>query len=129
MPTITTFASGDPALPQTVSLSSAQAGNGDTTNVADRGGHTSAALLTVATVAGATPTCTYAVMGSIDNVNWFAVNYADSATPTALSVATFAIVATLTAWKIIPSGTPYRYLKVTYSANTNITNTVTATFF
>lgn len=113
----------EPRLPNTANLSSAQTGNGQSTNTADRGANTDAALLKITTTVGATPTCTYAIEGSADGTNWLAVAYADSATPETLSVATFTITTATTAYKILRPGHPWRYLRVTYSANTNVTNT------
>jgi hypothetical protein len=104
-------------------LSTAQVGNGASTNVADRGGAIGPALLRVTTAIGATPTCTYAIEGSADNVNWYPVQYADSATPGTVVVTTFVITTAITALKIIQPNQPVRYLRVTYSANTNVTNT------
>lgn len=110
--------------PNSANLSNAQTGNGASTNVADRGSATGCtALLKVTTTVGATPTCTYAIEGSADGANWFPVAYADSATPETMSVATFAITTATTVYKILRVNMPWRYLRVTYSANTNVTNT------
>lgn len=110
----------------TANLSTAQAGNGPSTNVLDRGGSVGPVLLRVTTAAGATPTCTYAVEGSPDNVNFFPVQYADSASPQTLVITTFVISSATTALKLIPANIPVRFLRVTYSANTNVTNTLDA---
>jgi multisubunit Na+/H+ antiporter MnhC subunit len=107
-------------------LSTTQAGNGPSTNVVDRGGSIGPVLLRLTTAAGATPTCTYAVEGSPDNVNFFAVQYADSASPQTLVITTFVISSAVTVLKLIPSAIPVRYLRVTYSVNTNVTNTLDA---
>jgi hypothetical protein len=107
-------------------LSTAQAGNGPSTNVVDRGGSTGPVLLRIVTAVGATPTCTYAINGSPDNVNFFPVQYADSASPQTLVITTFTIASALTALKLIPALIPVRYLQVVYSVNTNVTNTVDA---
>lgn len=107
----------------TANLSTGQTGNGTSTNVADRVGATGAALLKVTTTVGATPTCTYAIEGSADGTNWFNVAYADSATPGTVSVATFVINTATTVYKIIQPNVPVRFLRLTYSANTNVTNT------
>ncbi len=115
--------------PDTANLSAAQVGNGVTTNIADRGGATGPALLKITTTIGATPTCTYAIEGSADGTNWFNVPYADSATPTTVSVATFVITTATTAYKIIQPNVPVRFLRLTYSANTNVTNTADVTTF
>jgi|GEM_PF-3167891 len=120
----TIAALGGDRLPNTASLSSAQTGNGTSTNIVDRGAFTGRpALLKLTTAVGATPTCTYAIEGSADGINWFAVSYADSATPDTGSVATFAITTAGTAYKILRVDQPWRYLRLTYSANTNVTNT------
>lgn len=121
MATVTAFGGG--ALPNSASLSAAQTGNGVSTNIADRGAAVGPALLKVTTTVGATPTCTYALEGSADGTNWFAVAYADSATPETVSVATFAITTATTVYKILRPNMPWRYLRITYSANTNVTTT------
>ena len=110
----------------TASLSAAQAGNGPSANIVDRGGSTGPVLLRLVTAIGATPTCTYLIEGSPDNVNFFPVQYADSATPQTLVVTTFVITTAITAFKLIPALIPARYLRVTYSANTNVTNSLDA---
>lgn len=120
MATLDTIPSG---APDAASLSAAQTGNGQSTNVADRGGATGPALVKITTTIGATPTCTYAIEGSADGTNWFPVPYADSATPTTVSVATFVITTATTVYKLLQANQPWRYVRLTYSANTNVTNT------
>lgn len=128
MATITAHGGGP--LPNAASLSAAQTGDGASTNVADRGGAPlGPALLTITTTVGATPTCTYAIEGSADGTKWFAVAYADSATPETVSVATFAITTATTVHKILRPNHPWRYLRITYSSNTNVTNTADLTVF
>ena len=109
--------------PDSASLSAAQTGNGQSTNVADRGGARGPALLKITTTVGATPTCTYAIEGSADGTNWFNIPYADSATPTTVAVATFAITTATTVYKLLQVDQPWRFVRLTYSANTNVTNT------
>lgn len=109
--------------PDQASLSAAQTGNGQSTNIADRGGARGPALLKITTTIGATPTCTYAIEGSTDTTNWFPIAYADSATPTTVSVATFAITTATTVYKLLQVDQPWRYVRLTYSANTNVTST------
>lgn len=106
-----------------LNLSTAQVGNGQSTATVNRGPRLGPALLKITTAIGATPTCTYAIEGSADGVDWFNVPYADSATPTTVSVATFVITTATTVRKIIQPNVPVRYLRLTYSANTNVTNT------
>lgn len=109
--------------PDSVTLSTAQTGNGQSTNAADRGGARGPALLKITTTVGATPTVTVAVEGSADGTNWFNIPYADSATPTTVAVATFAITTATTVYKLLQVDQPWRYVRLTYSANTNVTTT------
>lgn len=121
MATIEAIPSGQ--FPDATNLSAAQTGNGASTNVADRGGSLGPALLKITTTVGATPTCTYAIEVSADGTAWLAAAYADSATPTTVSVATFVITTATTVYKVLRAEIPWRFLRVTYSANTNVTNT------
>jgi hypothetical protein len=119
------YPNGGPLTPPPgVSLSAAQTGNGASSNVCDRGGSVGPALLKITTTVGGGPTCTYAIEGSADGTNWFAIPYADSATPTTTSVATFAITTATTVYKYLLANYPWRYARVTFSSNTNVTNTV-----
>lgn len=108
-------------------LSTAQTGTGPSTNFVDRGNSQAAALLTITTTIGATPTCTYAIEGSADGTNWFAVQYADSATPATVVITTFVITTATTVFKIIQANVPVKFLRLTYSSNTNVTNTASVT--
>lgn len=128
MPTLATDA-GAPYTPAGINLANAQAGNGVSANILDRGGRLGPALLKIATTIGAGPTCTYAIEGSPGGVDWFPVAYADSATPETLSVATFVITTATTVFKILRPNHPWRFLRVTMSANTNVTNTIDAYVF
>lgn len=121
---------GGDRYPNTVRLSQAQAGNGTSTNAADRGAAVErSALLAITTAVGATPTCTYAIEGSADGTTWFSASYADPATPDTWAVATFALTTAGTTLKILRPDQPWRYLRLTYSANTNVTNTADVTVF
>ncbi|MGW3651895.1 hypothetical protein [Streptomyces sp. NPDC000878] len=121
---------GGDRLPNSARLSQAQAGNGVSTNIADRGGDVArSALLAITTTVGATPTCTYAIEGSADATNWFAVSYAEPATPDTGAVAAFNITTAGTTLKILRPNQPWRYLRLAYSANTNVTNTADLTVF
>jgi hypothetical protein len=110
--------------PEVVNLSIAQTGNGASTNVVDRGPSHKNGIVRILTVAGATPTCTYAIEVSADGTNWVAATYADISTPTTDTTATFVITTSTIVQKIVKSPTTWRYCRVTYSANTNVTNTV-----
>jgi hypothetical protein len=132
MATLTTAAtavSGYDPQSNIIALSVAQTGNGASTNVADRRGSTRAALIQIVSTIGATPTVTVAVQGSIDNTNWFSVPIADVATPTTVVVTTFAITTATTTTKIVQADTPVRYLRLLYSANTNVTLTADVAVF
>lgn len=108
-------------------LANAQAGNGASTNVlcrrTDRG-TARPALLRVNTAVGATPTCTYQIEGSADGTNWFPLGSYDTSAAASTSGATFTITAAGTAWRVVPADLPWTFLRVTFSANTNVTNTV-----
>lgn len=120
---------GAPYTPAGINLATAQTGNGASTNVIDRGGRTGPCLLQIVTTIGATPTCTYAIEGSTDGTNFFAIPYADPSTPTTAAVATFVITTATTTRKYLLSGFPWRQLRVTMSANTNVTSTIDAWVF
>ena len=113
-------------------LSAAQTGAGDSTNVWDYGDtgqfgnnvRTKPLLVRVAATAGATPACTYAINISVDNSTYAIAAWADITDLSTVFTGTFDINATSTLVAYIHPGQVFRYLKVTYSANTNITNTV-----
>jgi hypothetical protein len=105
-------------------LSTAQTGDGVSTNVADRGRQTGPGLLRIVTTVGAGPTCTYLVEGSVDGTDWFPAPIATTAAPETVVVATFAIVTATTTLRYLRPNHAWRFLRVTYSANTNVTNTV-----
>lgn len=121
MATLPANASG--RTPEVVPLSAAQAGNGPSTNVADRGPSHKGAVVRITTAVGGTPTCTYQIEVSADGVAWAPATYADLATPAVNSTSTFVITTATTVQKIVKQPTPWRYVRVTYSANTNVTNT------
>lgn len=128
MATIVTSNPGKPG-PNSASLSAAQTGNGVSTNVCDRGGSSGPALVTIVTTVGATPTCTYAIEVSVDGADWFPGAYADTSTPGTLSAATFAVTTATTTRKILPADQPWRFARITYSSNTNVTNTASIATF
>lgn len=109
--------------PESVSLSAAQAGNGASTDYADRGPSHKGGIVRITTTVGATPTCTYQIEVSNDAANWSPATYSDISTPTVNTTATFAITTATTVQKIVKQPTPWRFCRITYSANTNVTNT------
>lgn len=110
-------------------ISDAQTGNGNS-EVFDFGsdGPASAddrerALVRIVTAVGSTPTCTYAVQGSLNQSSWFNLVYGDISTPDTYTSSTFTVTSATTVVKVIKAGQKYRYVRVVYSANTNVTNT------
>ncbi|WP_405549694.1 hypothetical protein [Streptomyces microflavus] len=121
---------GGDRFPNSARLSIAQAGNGVSTHTVDRGAATERpALLTITTTVGATPTCTYLIEGSADGTAWWPAAYADPATPETPAVAPFDLTTAGTVHRMLRPGHPWRYLRLTYSANTAVTNTVDITVF
>jgi hypothetical protein len=121
-PATVEFQSGTPNLPN-VNLGTAQTGNADTTNTLDRGNHRGPVLLKVVTTVGATPTVTVNIKGSMDGTNFYNVAYAVSATPETPVVAAITITTATTNYYILRTAHPWRFLKLVYSANTNVTLT------
>lgn len=112
----------------TVQLSIAQTGTGDSTNTAvipksfwDQPG----AIVVTSTI-GATPTVTVNVLGSSDNVNFYNIPYSLVATPRTFVVSAITITTAVTTTYILQELIPWQYLKLNYSANTNVTLTATA---
>lgn len=127
MSTLTAY--GPAALPNTTRLSAAQTGNGASTNVLDRGGLTGPALVEITTTVGATPTVTVDLQGSTDNVNWFNVDYATVAAPETPAVASLVIISATVTRAILRPNQPWRYFRLNYTLNTNVTSTVDVTTF
>lgn len=110
-----------------VTLSSAQTGNGDSTNTADRGSHSGlpGAVVVTSTV-GATPTVTVNIQGSVDGTNFYNIPYSLVATPETLTVSAITITTATTTTYLLRPDHAWRFLKLAYSANTNVTLTATA---
>lgn len=110
-------------------LANAQVGNGVSTNVVARRVDKTAvpALLRIVTTIGATPTCTYLIEGSPDGSTWYPLPTQDITTagpPGTLTSATFVITTATTTWKAVAVDFPWTFIRITFSANTNVTNTV-----
>lgn len=116
--------------PGVVTIASAQAGNGATTNYADRGSahKRGGTMVRVVAGTGAGPTCTYQIEVSLDASTWDDATYADISDLDTDSTATFAIVADSVVSKVLKHPDSWRYVRVTMSANTNVTNTVDVWF-
>lgn len=109
---------------QPANLSAAQTGSAASTNIADVGRiQHLPVIVRITTTIGATPTCTYALEGSPDGTNWFPLPYADSATPLTIVSTTFVITTAVTVMKIVQATAMPRFLRISYSSNTNVTNT------
>lgn len=111
-----------------ITLSTAQTGNGDSTNTADRGvkriGQPGSVVIT--STVGATPTVTVNIQGSSDGTNFHNIPYALVATPETATVAAITITTAVTTTYLLRPNQPWRYLKLAYSANTNVTLTANA---
>jgi type II secretory pathway component GspD/PulD (secretin) len=106
-----------------LNLQTAQTGNADSTNTADRGTITSGAMLKVVSTIGATPTVTLNIQGSVDGSTFFNIPYALVATPSTFVVTAITITTATTNNYILQSAQPWRFLKLVMSANTNVTLT------
>lgn len=104
-------------------LSTAQTGTGASTNVFDRSGSQGAALLTIVSTIGATPSVTVAIQGSADGVTWWSIPYALATAPTSVVVAAVVITTATTAHYIIQPNVPVQFIRLNLSANTNVTLT------
>jgi hypothetical protein len=104
-------------------LGTAQTGNVDTTNTVDRGTLRRAGLLTIVSTVGGGPTVTVNILGSADGVTFYNVPYALVATPETITVAAITITTATTGHYVLRGDHPWRFLKLNYSANTNVTLT------
>ncbi len=104
-----------------------------TTDAADRGDLVARpALITIITTGTGSPTVTCAIQGSADGVNYFAMTYADVATPTTFVATTFALTNTTqaSAFKILATTVPWRFVNISFTAFTTMTvNTAFVTIF
>ena len=107
-------------------LSTAQTGNADSTNTIQRTDFTSPAWLVIANTAGATPTVTVNIKGSVDGTTWFNVPYALTSALSTFVVTAVTLTTTATNWYLLQGNVPYRFLKLVYSSNTN--ETITADY-
>jgi hypothetical protein len=106
-------------------LGTAQTGNVDTTNTAQRT-HTGPGAVVVTSTVGSTPTVTVNIQGSVDGTNFYNVPYALVATPETLTVAAITVTTAVTTTYLLRPDHAWRFLKLVFSANTNVTLTTTA---
>lgn len=106
-------------------LSNAQTGNGQSTNVVRRTDSpvSRASLIRIVTTIGVTPTCTYQIEGSPDGTNFYPLSTYDATGAASPTGATFALTTATTTWRVVPVDLPWTFLRITYSANTNVTST------
>lgn len=109
-----------------VALSTAQTGNGDSTNTALRIAPGGGGALVVTSTVGATPTVTVNIQGSVDGTNFYNAPYALVATPETPVVTAITITTAVTTTYLLRPNHVWSYLKLAYSANTNVTLTATA---
>lgn len=111
--------------PGSAIIGTTQTGNVDTTDTADRGANHGPGAVVITSTVGATPSVTANILGSVDGVNFFNVPYALVATPSTFVVAAITITTAVSVTYLLQTGQPWRFLKVNYSANTNVTVTTT----
>jgi len=112
-----------------VTLSNGQSGVGASTNVADRGvSHKGWEICRIISVVGTTPTITLALEVSTDNSVFTPATYADIGTPNTDTATTFVLTTATTTQKIIKGANTWRFFRITYSANTNVTITADLLF-
>jgi hypothetical protein len=104
-------------------LSTAQTGNADSTNTAFRESVSGPAALVVTSTIGATPTVTVNILGSVDGVNFFNIPYALVATPSTFVLSAITITTAVTTTYLLQPTQAWRFVKLNYSANTNVTLT------
>ena len=125
--TVETWGRSPTAGRPSVALSTAQTGNGDSTNTANRASGIGApAAVVITSTVGATPTVTVNIQGSVDGTNFYNVPYALVATPETLTVAAITITTATTTTYLLRPDHAWSHLKLVYSANTNVTLTATA---
>lgn len=109
-------------------LSTGQTGTGDSTNVGARMpknlGMPGAIVIT--STIGATPTVTVNIQGSADGTNFFNIPYALVATPSTFVLTALTITTATTTTYLLQASQPWLFVKLVYSANTNVTLTATA---
>src|SRR6266542_5138925 len=88
--------------------------------------YVSPGAIVITSAIGATPTVTVNIQGSADGTNFYNIPYALVATPETLSVAAITITTAVTTTYLLRPNSPWQFLKLAYSANTNVTLTATA---
>jgi hypothetical protein len=111
-----------------VNLSTAQTGNGDSTNTAVRYNGGGPGAIVVITTVGATPTVTVSIQGSVDGITFYNIPYALVGAPSTFVVTNPAAITTATTnTYLLQRDQAWKFVKLNYSANTNVT--LTANFY
>jgi hypothetical protein len=110
-----------------VVLQTAQTGNADSTNTADRGLLTGGGGILIVSTVGGGPTVTVNILGSLDGTNFYNIPYALVATPRTFVVSAITITTAVTTLYLLQELVAWRYAKLNMSANTNVT--LTSTFW
>jgi hypothetical protein len=130
MATVTATRANTPFYPDSgggkVNLSSAQTGTGDSTNIAQRGMWSDGGAIVITSAIGATPTVTVNIQGSVDSTTWFNIPYSLVATPRTFVLTAITITTAVTTTYLLQELVFWRYVKLVYSANTNVTLTADA---
>jgi hypothetical protein len=106
-----------------VVLQTAQTGNADSTNTADRGLLTGGGGVLITSTVGGTPTVTVNLLGSLDGATFFNVPYSLVATPRTFVLTAITITTAVTTLYILQELIPWRFCKLNMSSNTNVTLT------
>lgn len=108
-------------------LQNAQTGNADSTNTVQRSGGESnlrQMVLRINATAGATPTVTVQILGSVDGTTFVKVPYSPLASITGDWVTTnLTLTSTAITYYTLKDGQPWLFLKLNMSNNTNMTLT------
>lgn len=110
---------------QKANLCTALTGNVDS-DIVYRGLRETGGAVVITSTVGATPTVTVNIRGSVDGVNYFNVPYALVATPRTFVLTALTITTAVTTTYLLQELVPFQYLKLTLSANTNVTLTADA---
>jgi hypothetical protein len=106
-------------------LATSQTGNFTTTAGVGSARQNGGAIV-ITNVAGATPTVTANIQGSVDGTNWYNIPYALVATPTTYVLTAITITTAATVIYLLQPSVDWDFVQVVFTANTNETLTVTA---
>ena len=80
-----------------------------------------ARAIVINNTAGATPTVTVNIQGSVDGITYFNIPYALVGSPSTFVVTAITLTSTAQNVYLLQTGQPYNYIQVVFSANTNET--------